>query len=93
MYTYNIKGIICGIMVTVVGDGHGDSSSVPVCISCRANTFEKGMNPTIPPVLLEIVRQTGLFGLRMAISLGEIYIYQPISSSKIQHRVNFSCGV
>ena len=38
------------VMVTAIGNGHGDSSSNPeqvVCISHKANTLGKGMNPTI----------------------------------------------
>ena len=39
-----------GVMVIVVGNGHGDTSSNPwrtVCISHSTNIFGKGMNPII----------------------------------------------
>ena len=37
-----------GVMITVVGNGLGDTSSNPrrECISYSANTLGKGMNPT-----------------------------------------------
>ena len=37
------------LTVTIVENGHGDSSSNPRrdCISYSTNTLEKGMNPTI----------------------------------------------
>ena len=38
-----------GVMVIVVGNGHGDTSSNPDCISHRTNTLGKGMNPIILP--------------------------------------------
>ena len=41
-----------GVMVIVVGHGHGDSSSIldeTDCISHGTNTFGKGMNPIILP--------------------------------------------
>ena len=41
-----------GVMVIVVGNGLGDTSSDPDeadCISHRTNTFGKGMNPIILP--------------------------------------------
>ena len=38
-----------GVMVIVVGNGHGDSSSNPDCISHSTNTLGKGMNPIILP--------------------------------------------
>ena len=39
-------------MVIIIGNGHVDDSSNPVCISHSANTLGKGMNPTIlsPPI-------------------------------------------
>ena len=37
-----------GVMVIVVGNGHGDSSSNPG-ISHSTNTLGKGMNPIILP--------------------------------------------
>ena len=43
-------GGIRDIMVTIVGNGHGDMSSNPgqdCCISHITNTLGKGMNPTI----------------------------------------------
>ena len=36
-----------GVMVIVVGNGHGDTSSN--CISHSTNTLGKGMNPIILP--------------------------------------------
>ena len=40
-----------GVMVMVVGNGHGDTSSNPGrdCISDSTNTLGKGMNPIILP--------------------------------------------
>ena len=40
-----------GVMVIIVGNGHGDTSSNPGrdCISHSTNTLEKGMNPNILP--------------------------------------------
>ena len=38
---------IHGIMVTIRRNGHGDPSSNSWCISHSANTFGKGINPTI----------------------------------------------
>ena len=41
-----------GVMVIVVGNGHGNRSSNPGetdCISRSTNTLEKGMNPIILP--------------------------------------------
>ena len=38
-----------GVMVIVVGNGHGDMSSKTDCISYSTNTFGKGMNPIILP--------------------------------------------
>ena len=42
-------GGACGVMVIVVGTGHGDTSSNPGCISHSTNTLGKGMNPIILP--------------------------------------------
>ena len=40
----------CGVMVNVVGNGHGDMSSNPgPGISHSTNTLGKGMNPIILP--------------------------------------------
>ena len=39
----------CGVMVIVVGNGHGDTSSNPDCISHSTNTLGKGVNPIILP--------------------------------------------
>ena len=36
-----------GVMVIVVGNGHGDAS----CISHSTNTLAKGMNPILPPAM------------------------------------------
>ena len=40
-----------GVMVIVLGNGHGDTSSNPGrdCISHSTNTLGKGMNPIILP--------------------------------------------
>ena len=38
-----------GVMVIIVGNGHGDMSSNPGCISHSTNTLGKGMNPIILP--------------------------------------------
>ena len=40
-----------GVMVIIVGNGHGDTSSNPEadCISHSTNTLGKGMNPIILP--------------------------------------------
>ena len=40
------KGV-CGVMVIVVGNEYGDSSSNPVCISDSTYTLGKGMNPNV----------------------------------------------
>ena len=40
-----------GVMVNIIGNGHGDASSNPGgdCISHSTNTLGKGMNPIILP--------------------------------------------
>ena len=39
-------------MVILVGNGYGDLSSSPVCISHSTNTFGKNKNPTnLPPAI------------------------------------------
>ena len=51
VYEYMYIGA-CGVMVIVVGNGHGDTSSNPGqtdCISHSTNTLLKGMNPIILP--------------------------------------------
>ena len=54
-YPYRIvltKGGACGVIVIVIGNGHGDMSSNPGlanCISHHTNTLGKGMNPIILP--------------------------------------------
>ena len=59
-------------MVTVIGNGHSNSSSNPVSISHRTNTLRKDMNPTIlPPTIRKIEEQTGFFSFDMATNLGE----------------------
>ena len=42
---------VCGVMDTIVGNEHNNTSSNPgqVCISHCANTLRKSMNPTILP--------------------------------------------
>ena len=48
---YNFGGAY-GVMVIVVGNGHGDTSSIldeTDCISHSTNTLGKGMNPIILP--------------------------------------------
>ena len=45
-------GGACGVMVIVVGNGHGNTSSnldEADCISQSTNTLGKGMNPIILP--------------------------------------------
>ena len=50
LYSNTWNGGARGVMVIVVGNGHGDSSSYPDdCISHSTNTFDKGMNPIILP--------------------------------------------
>ena len=47
-----------------------------VCISHRANTLEKGMSPTILPLVMgKTAGQIGLFNLGMATGLGERKLY------------------
>ena len=46
-YKNIITFIIDDVMVIVVGNGHGDTSSNPDCISHSTNTLGKGMNPII----------------------------------------------
>ena len=43
-----------GVMVSVLGNGHGDTSSNPGrdCISQSTNTLGKGMNPIILPTAM-----------------------------------------
>ena len=46
----------CGVMVTVVENGHGDASSNPdkaVKTSHSANVLRIGMNPTIFPLVMD----------------------------------------
>ena len=51
----NLPGGACGVVVIVVGNGHGDTSSrVQIldetdCISHSPNTLGEGMNPIILP--------------------------------------------
>ena len=60
------------VMVIVVGNGHGDTSSNPDCIPHSINTLGKGMNLIIlPPAMGKIVGQTRFFSLGEATSLGE----------------------
>ena len=49
---YEVYGGDRGVMVIIVGNGHGDTSSNPGetdCISHSTNTLGKGMNPIILP--------------------------------------------
>ena len=70
---HNLYEGASGVMVTIVGNRHGDSSSNPgrgCFISLRANTHGKAMNPTIPPPAMgTIVMQTGHFNCCMATNL------------------------
>ena len=62
-YTWNLESWgwhevvrnVCDVIVTVVGNGHGDMSSSPGGICWhppRANTLGKGMNPSfLPPAM------------------------------------------
>ena len=43
------EGGVCGVMVIVVGNGHGDTILNPNCISHSTNILGKGMNPIILP--------------------------------------------
>ena len=67
------QGGICGVMINVVGNGHGDTSSHPGWgISHRTNTLGKGMNPVIlSSVYEQIAGQTEFFNLGQATGLGE----------------------
>ncbi len=50
--TICIEGGTFDVMVTVIGNGHGNLSSTPnmaVCFSYTANTVGRDMNPTIFP--------------------------------------------
>ena len=52
MQSLHVSGSARGVMVIVVGNGHGDTSSNPHetdCISHNTNTLGKGMNPIILP--------------------------------------------
>ena len=52
IYKYIYKGGARGVMVIVVGNGHGDTSLNPgrdCCVSHSTNTLGKGMNPIILP--------------------------------------------
>ena len=52
VYFSTFFGGACGVMVIVVGNGHGESSSNPDetnCISHSINTLGKGINPIILP--------------------------------------------
>ena len=42
---YKFIGGACGVMVIIVGNGHGEND----CISHSTNTLGKGMNPIILP--------------------------------------------
>ena len=70
-----MPGGASGIMVIVVGNGHGDTSSNPWRVwlfqHCT-NTLGKGMNPIIlPPAMDKIVGHTRFFSLCEATSIGE----------------------
>ena len=52
------RGGVRGVMVIVVGNGHGDTSSHPAfdetdCISHSTNTLGKGMNQIILPPAMD----------------------------------------
>ena len=50
-----------------------------VCVSHRANTLEKGMNPIIlPPAMGKIVGHSGLFSLCMATDLEVNFELEPL---------------
>ena len=51
MHITILSGGVRGVMVTVLGNGNDDQSSIPGrdCISHTANTLGKGMNPIILP--------------------------------------------
>ena len=60
------------VMVIVVGNGHGDTSSNPGDWLHCTNTLGKGLNPIIlPPAMGKIVGQTGFLTLGEVTSLGE----------------------
>ena len=44
---HHLLGGARGVMVIFKGNGHGNSSSNPDCISHSTNTLGKGMNPII----------------------------------------------
>ena len=68
-----------GVMVIVVGNGHGDTSSNPDCISHCTNSLGKGMNPIIlPPAMGKIVGQTRFFSFGEATSLGNYSEFKPV---------------
>ena len=72
--TRSIIGGAGGVMVIVIGNEHGDTSSNPRrdCISHSTNTIGKGMNPIIlPPAMGKIEGQIRFFSLGKATSLGE----------------------
>ena len=54
---YYYSGGARGVMVTVLGNGHGDTSFKSLdetnCISHRTNTLGKGMNPIILPPAMD----------------------------------------
>ena len=71
-YIKLLRGGARGVMVIVVGNGRGDTSSNPDCISHCTNTLGKCMNPTILlPAMGKIVELTRFFSLGEATSLGE----------------------
>ena len=50
---FNFDGGVHGVMVIVVGNGQGDTSSNEIdCISHSTNTLGKGMNPVILPLAM-----------------------------------------
>ena len=52
MWQHTLLGGTRGVMVIVLGNGHGDTSQIldkANCISHNTNTLGKGMNPIILP--------------------------------------------
>ena len=72
IHTSNHNRDICGIMVTIIENGHGDSSPNPGWnCSYNADTLGKGINPTILPLAIGKIGQTELFIFVMATGVKE----------------------
>ena len=65
---YYVQGVVCGVMVIVIGKGHGDPSSKPDKDVRIRERYESNFSPDN---YRQIIRYTGLFSFRIATALGE----------------------